>query len=127
MSIILKSNILLIHNSHRLCSLSVWQSKWNGHDVNLVLPTISQLWFLILKPEYLNDDFWNHIQNLSEEKKNWILEKYKFNILEKTKGNIFSHYITLQVCQFLCYIWKQFVKTYYYVKTDISGDKIQEK
>jgi hypothetical protein len=87
MSTVLKSNILPVHKSHRLCTLSTWNTKWNGNDTSLILPTLSQFWFLVLKPQYMDDKFWDHINNLSESNKTWILEKYNCNLNNKNEGN----------------------------------------
>ena len=84
--IVLKSNCLLLSNGHRLRKPIAWKSKWNGDDVSKVLPFITSLWYLVLRPQHLQKKFSEHIQSLSAENKQTIFEKYTLNISHPNEG-----------------------------------------
>ena len=84
--IVLKSDCLLLSNGHRLRKPIAWKSKWNGDDVSKVLPFITSLWYLVLRSQYLQKKFFEHIQSLSVDNKQAILEKYTLNISQPKEG-----------------------------------------
>lgn len=86
--IVLKSDCLLLSNGHRLRKPIAWKSKWNGDDVSKVLPFITSLWYLVLRPQHLKKKFSEHIQSLSAENKQTIFEKYALNISHSNEGKL---------------------------------------
>jgi hypothetical protein len=80
LSVFIQSDVLFLKNGHRLQNIACWYQKWNGNDTLLVMPTISKLWFLTIKPENMSNVFFKHSSSLLEDKKEWIYTKFGLNI-----------------------------------------------
>ncbi len=67
---VLQSDVVSVSKAHRLRKCSQWFHKWNGGDVSSIMPTITSIWFLVLKPQCLNDKFWNYLKTITPETNN---------------------------------------------------------
>jgi hypothetical protein len=83
---VLKSDVLLVGRGHRLRNCAAWSTKWNGNNTSIILPSITSLWFLVIRKEYLDKKFWGHIQQLEQSKKTDILLQYGFNVDDQSQG-----------------------------------------